>query len=152
MKKLFVLPMLMALTACDRPSSDAELNCKLDYDYKTYMEEGFTDYSKNKIPVILNVKTYSDKAEVSIEGQTEIFAQIKNEEYEPGYYTMDYKGILPGTKKEAILSLTLESKNHRVVQYDITFEKYNPGVGYHCEPVKREYKDKEWGANVPFRK
>ena len=152
MKGLFILPILIALTACDRPSSDAELKCELDYDYKTYMEEGVTNSSKNKIPVIVNVKTYSDKAEVSIDEQIEVFTQIKNEEYEPGYYTMDYKGILPGTKKEAILSLALESQNHRIVQYNIAFEKHNPGVGYYCEPVKQEYKDKEWSANVPFRK
>ncbi|MBR6009938.1 MAG: hypothetical protein IKP35_00770 [Alphaproteobacteria bacterium] len=152
MKKLLILPMLLALAACNRPSSEAELKCDIDYDYKTYMEEGMTNSSKNKIPVIVNVKTYSDKAEVSIDKQTEIFTQIKNEEYEPGYYLLEYKGILPGTTKEAKLSMALDSKKHMIVQYDISFEKYNSGVGYYCEPVKQEYKGKEWSANVPFRK
>ena len=148
MKKLLVLLMVLVLTACNRTSSEAELKCELDHDYKTYIEEGVTNYSKEKIPVIIDVKTHADNAEVTIDNQTEIFAQIKNEEYEPGYYAMEYKGILPGTTKEVVLILALDSKNHKVVQYNIAFA----GVGYFCEPTKPEYKGTQWSANVPFRK
>ena len=152
MKKLLILPMLLALTACNKYSSEAELKCDLDYDYKTYMEEGITNRSKEKIPVIVNIKTYSDYADVIIDNQTETFIQIKNEEYEPGFYTMEYKGVLPGTTKEAILNLALDSKNNNIIQYDISFVKYNSAVGYYCEPTKPEYKGTQWIANVPFRK
>ena len=32
------------------------------------------------------------------------------------------------------------------------FVKYNPAVGYYCEPTKPEYKGTQWSAKVPFRK
>lgn len=91
-------------------------------------------------------------SDVIIDNQTETFIQIKNEEYEPGFYTMEYKGVLPGTTKEAILNLALDSKNNNIIQYDISFVKYNSAVGYYCEPTKPEYKGTQWIAKVPFRK
>ena len=141
MKNLLLLPILLTLVACNRPSSETELLCKTANARNTEPAESFT----------LAIKTYADKAILSIDGKSETLVEIKSDEYEPGYLDMQYEGVLPGTTKEIVLSLALDMKNNVIVQYDI-FPTTPADVGYYCTPVNPEHKGSEWSANVPFKK
>jgi hypothetical protein len=141
MKKIFLLPILLTLTACNRPSSETELLCKTAEVYNPEKIESFTAH----------VKTYADRAILSIDGKSETLVEIKSDEYEPGYLDIRYEGTLPGTTKEIVLSLALDMKNNVIVQYDI-FPATPADVGYYCIPTAPEHQGTEWSANVPFKK
>lgn len=160
MKKALILLPVIALTACDKPTSTADLTCDLDknwqrdnVEYAVDAEGHFTNTHDTKIDV--RVVTYEDYADVTVDKITTKFEKVQEEKNrgEFGHVALTYKGNFPGSERTALLSVYGDITNKQILQYDVIFLGKKAGkhtVAHSCYPVKEEYKGKSWSSAVPF--
>lgn len=160
MKKTLLLLPVLALAACDKPTSTADLTCDLDknwqrdnVEYAIDAEGHFTDTHDTKIDV--RVVTYEDYADVTVDKITTKFEKVQEEKDrgEFGHVALTYKGNFPGSERTALLSVYGDITNKQILQYDVIFLGKKAGkhtVAHSCYPVKEEYKGKSWSSAVPF--
>lgn len=111
MKRLFVLPLLLGLAACDKPTSQVELDCGRAY-----------QNSETKV----SAKTYKDKAIIKVNGGEEII--LKAKEAEDDYHsisreTFEYEGVIPETNEKVEFDFSLDKAEGIIEYYGINFEK-----------------------------
>ena len=160
MKKILLLLPVLALTACDKPTSNADLTCDLDknwqrdnVEYTTDADGHFIDAHNTKKDV--SVVTYEDYADITVDGITRRFERVveRKDRGEFGYVNITYKGNFPGSERTALLSVYGDITNKQILQYDVIFLGKKAGkytVQHSCIPVKEEYKGEYWQSKVPF--
>lgn len=162
MKKALLLLPILALSACDRPTSTAELTCDMDKYWKQVNALYLPQYSDNEhqsAKVDVTVTTYDNYATVTFDDITTTFEKVKQEKYygDFGHIYITYKGHFPGSERTALLGVLGDITNKKILQYNINFvgekeeihgREYN--INHSCLPVRAEHKGKEWSAAVPF--
>ena len=160
MKKTLLLLPVIALAACDKPTSTADLTCDLDknwqrdnVEYAIDADGHFIDTHNTKIDV--RVVTYEDYANVTVDKITTRFEKVQEEKNdgEFGRVALTYKGNFPGSERTALLSVYGDITNKQILQYDVIFLGRKAGkhtLAHSCYPVKEEYKGKSWSCAVPF--
>ncbi len=157
MKKFLLLLPVLALTACDKPTSTADLTCNLDKNWQSDNIE-YTIYKKDPYGTEIDVRvvTYEDYADVTVDKITTKFEKVREEKHrgdEFGYVTLTYKGNFPGSERTALLNVYGDIANKQILKYYFIF--LGKTVGNHtvynsCHPVKEEYCDEFWHCAVPF--
>lgn len=165
MKKSLLLLPILALTACDKPTSNATLTCKFDSNWKIANVLYVGDIPKNSdgmwdIEVKTKITTYENYAKITVDNITTTFEKVREEKQfgEFGYVDITYRGNFPGSEREALLNVYGDITNKQISEYAITFigEKFvrengkEVGLTHHCFPVL-EIDQHEFGLNtVPF--
>lgn len=164
MKKILMLLSVMSLTACDKPTSVADLSCYVDKYWHLvnplYLNNAYGDFDRSDTEISLNVVTYEDYAKITVYDITTVFEKVKErkDSGEFGYVDVVYKGNFPGSERTALLHVYADITNKQILQYTLNFvgQKVSDGHGREfsvantCLPVKEEYKGKSWNAAVPF--
>lgn len=164
-KFLWLLPVL-ALTACDKPTSDADLTCMVDKYWQRsnalYLNNNYYEYNKDggDTEIGVRVVTYDNYAIVTVDGITTKFEKVveNKESDEFGQVRLTYKGNFPGSERTALLDVHGDITNRQILQYSLSFvgqkTKNEAGrefsVSHSCNPVKEEYRGKIWSSAVPF--
>ena len=156
MKKFLLLLPVLALAACDKPTSTADLTCNLDKNWQRDNIE-YTIYTKDPYGTEIDVRvvTYEDYADVTVDKITTKFEKVREEKHrgEFGYVTLTYKGNFPGSERTALLSVYGDIANKQILKYYFIFLGKTVGnltVKHSCHPVKEEYCDEFWNCAVPF--
>lgn len=166
MKKNFLLLLpVMALAACDKPTSTAELKCTVDKYWQRsnalYLNDSYYKYGENNDTEIdVKVITYDDYADITVGGITRKFERVveSKDRGEFGYVSIMYKGNFPGSERTALLYIYGDITNKQILQYTLEFigqkTKNEQGrefsVGHSCYPTKESFKGETWSAAVPF--
>lgn len=148
----------MALAACDRPTSNADLSCGLDKYWQINKYEFITDadgYFTHETEVDIKVITYDNYAKVTVDNITTTFEKVQEEKQrgEFGKIALTYKGNFPGSERTALLNVWGDIAEEQILQYNIVFPNMKAGeysVAHSCYPVKEEYRGGSWSAAVPF--
>lgn len=160
-KLLFLLPIIL-LAACDKKTSDAELHCLVSSGLEKNSEATLSEQDIDKTTdLFLNLKTFDDYAVVTVNGESINFVKKSEERFSGifGDVYITYKGILPGTNRNATISIFADISNRVIKQYDLSFDDENfisektgdvMSIGYSCYPVNEEYVDESHSVNVPF--
>lgn len=160
MKKIFLILPVLALTACDRPTTSVELECRLTKDWQNPVSLLRTneDY-KDMTPVLVDVKTYQNHAILVVNGKESTLFKI-NERRDMGEFGRvhtEYQGIFPDTNRLATFSFYGDIASKTILQFDLGFDgEYvshdgkTLSRGYSCTPTKKEYVGNNWSANVPW--
>lgn len=164
MKKILLL-IPLALAACDRPTSTADLTCSVDKYWQRsnvlYLNNNYYDPAgKDNANIDVKVITYDDYAKVTADGITRTFERVieRKDNGEFGNVDITYKGNFPGSERTALLSIYGDITNKQILQYSLSFigqkTKNDAGrefsMSHSCHPNKKEFKGKSWGAAVPF--
>lgn len=159
-KTLLMLPVL-ALTACDRPTTSIELECNLAKDWQSPVSMLRTDKDfLGGDSVRVDVKTYHDHAVLVVNGKESNFYKSKEEKIagEFGRAFVDYHGVFPDTNRLATFTLHGDIASKTILQFNLSFDgEYSIffnvkrlGVSYQCRPTKKEYQGDSWDANAPW--
>lgn len=161
MKRILYLIPVLFLAACDKPTASVELECRLSADWQkpVSMLRDKENY-KNLVPVQVDLKAYQDRLVLVVDGKESSLQKTTEEKYhgEFGRVHMEYRGIFPGTDQEAIFSMYGDVASKAILQFNLAFvgehglsrDGVNLGVGYSCDPIKKEYKGDSWSAIVPW--
>ena len=160
MKKTLILLPVIALTACDKPTTSIELECSMNKDWQkpVSMLRTGEDY-KNQVPVLVDVKAYNDHAVLVVNGKESTFYKSREEKSmgEFGRVFVDYEGIFPDTDRLATFSFYGDIGSKTILQFDLYFDgeyKLHDGkrfnMGHSCTPTKKEYIGDNWSANAPW--
>jgi len=154
---------VIALAACDKPTSTAELTCNFDKYWQNgnsiYLQNSYGDFNLHDTAVDVKVVTYDNYAKVTADNITTIFEKVAESRYkgEFGRIGIEYKGNFPGSSRTAILSLYADITDKKILQYDVVFigqKEMHDGkefsVGHSCYPTKENFKGETWSAAVPF--
>lgn len=154
MKKFLLLLPVLVLTACDKPTSTADLTCNLDKNWQKDNIE-YTIYTKNPYGTEIDVRvvTYEDYADVTVDKITTKFEKVR--ELKPrgdelSYVTLTYKGNFPGSERTALLNVYGNIANKQILKYYFIFLGKPVAVQHSCLPVKEEYCDEFWHCAIPF--
>lgn len=165
MKKALLLVPVLALAACDKPTSTADLTCTVDKYWQIsnalYLNDSYYEYGKdNEAKVDVKVVTYDDYAYVTADGITRKFERVseRKDRGEFGYVGIIYKGNFPGSERTALLDIYANITTKQILQYTLTFigqkTKNEQGrefsVGHSCYPVKENDKGDSWSSKVAF--
>ena len=160
MKKTLLLLPVLALTACDKPTTSIELECSMNKDWQKPVSMLRTDEDyKNQVPVLVDVKAYNDHAVLVVNGKESTFYKSKEEKSmgEFGRVFVDYEGIFPDTDRLATFSFYGDIGSKTILQFDLHFDgeyKLHDGkrfnMGHSCTPTKKEYIGDNWSANAPW--
>lgn len=160
MKKVLCILPVLALTACDKPTTSIELECAMNKDWQKPVSMLRTDEDyKNQVPVLVDVKAYNDHAVLVVNGKESTFYKSKEEKSmgEFGRVSVDYEGIFPDTDRLATFSLYGDIASKTILQFDLHFDgeytlhdgkRFN--MGHSCTPTKKEYIGDNWSANAPW--
>ena len=160
MKKTLLLLPVLALTACDKPTTSIELECRMNKDWQKPVSMLRTDEDyKNQVPVLVDVKAYNDHAVLVVNGKESTFYKSKEEKSmgEFGRVSVDYEGIFPDTDRLATFSFYGDIGSKTILQFDLHFDgeytlhdgkRFN--MGHSCKPTKKEYIGDNWSANAPW--
>lgn len=112
MKKALLLLPLLGLAACDKPTTDVELDCG-----RAYQEE----------ETRISAKTYKDKAIIKVNGGEEIVLKKKESEKEDSVSGkhFEYEGVMPETNEKVEFDFRLNTADGTIDYYGINFEKTN---------------------------
>ena len=160
MRKTFLLLSVLALTACDKPTTSIELECSMNKDWQKPVSMLRTDEDyKNQVPVLVDVKAYNDHAVLVVNGKESTFYKSKEEKSmgEFGRVYVYYEGVFPDTDRLATFSLYGDIASKTILQFDLHFDgeytlhdgkRFNRG--HSCTPTKKEYIGDNWSANAPW--
>lgn len=161
MKKFLLLLPVLALTACDKPTSTADLKCRVDKYWQRsnalYLNNNYYEYGKNdNAEINAKVITYADYADITVDGITRRFERVveQKDRGEFGYVSITYKGNFPGSERTALLSIYADITNKQILDYSLSFigqkTKNEQGiefsVGHSCVPEQKNGIDNK----VPF--
>ncbi|MCQ2574764.1 MAG: hypothetical protein MJ156_01505 [Alphaproteobacteria bacterium] len=138
---------LLGLVGCDKIET-IDFKCPLPTNYKE--NDNPLTYTDTTQDVLVKIKTYLDTAIITVDKHSSKFLLSSAEEYEVGFYAIGYTGVFPNSNKEAVLMVTLDTENDKIVQYDINFKSIL-GKNFSCEPIQKKYKGELWTTNVSFR-
>lgn len=163
MKSIALLLLVLALAACDKPTSTAELSCDMDKHWQRvnalYLAGSYPDNEQRGTEVNVTVTTYDNYATVTYDNITTNFERVAEERYwgEFGNVSITYKGNFPGSERTALLNVDGDIANKKIRQYGITFigekeayKEHEYGISRSCIPIKEEYKGNGYSAAVPF--
>ena len=113
MKKALIILPVLALAACDKPTSTVELSCGQAY---------------HNLDTMVSAKTYDDKAVIKINGGEEItLARVKSDSASSVFWEKyRYDGVIPGTDEPVIFKFVLDKTNGTAIAYSMAIGK-NPG-------------------------
>lgn len=158
MKLLFILPAIIMLAACDRPTSNEEVSCGVDSSWK-YIFPIYLDSFKYLSPdgenINVKVTTYDNYAKIKYGNITTTFEKVAesnlNDEF--GDITITYKGNFPGSERTALLIIDGNITNKKITSYNIVFidetRTQHKTTYHHCDPVRLECQDNSI-CGVPF--
>lgn len=153
MKKTLLLLPVIALAACDKPTSNADLKCTVDKYWQRsnalYLNDSYYKYGENNdVKIDVKVITYDDYADITVDGITRKFERVveRKDRGEFGYVSITYKGNFPGSERTALLDIYGDITNKQILQYTLNFigqkTKNEQGrefsVGHSCYPVINE--------------
>ena len=125
MRKTFLLLSVLALTACDKPTTSIELECSMNKDWQKPVSMLRTDEDyKNQVPVLVDVKAYNDHAVLVVNGKESTFYKSKEEKSmgEFGRVYVYYEGVFPDTDRLATFSFYGDIGNKNILQFDLKFD------------------------------
>ncbi len=163
MKKLALILPILVLTACDRPTSTAELTCDMDkyweYVDALYLKGSYSDNELYGTEVNVKVTTYDNFAKVTYENITTTFEKVaETKSYgEFGLVNIIYNGNFPGSERTALLRVTGDITNKKILDYSINFigekgshNEHEYPISRSCTPVQADNKDKSRSTAVSF--
>lgn len=158
-KALLLLPVL-ALTACDRPTTSIELECSMNKDWQNPVSMLRTDEDyENQVPVLVDVKAYHDHAVLVVNGKESKFYKSREIRSmgEFGRVSVEYEGVFPDADRFATFSFYGDIGSKTILQFDLHFggeymlngdNKFD--MVHSCKPTKKEYLGDNWSANAPW--
>ena len=160
MKKTLPILTVLALTACDKPTTSIELECSIFKDWQNPVSLSRSNEDrKDEVPVLVDVKTYQDYAVLVVNGKESTFYKSKEEKImgEFGHISIEYQGVFPDTDRTATFSLYGDIGNKTILQFDMYFDheyvihdekKFKAGI--FCEPTNKKYIGNYWSTNIPW--
>lgn len=160
MKKVLCILPVLALTACDKPTTSIELECRMNKDWQKPVSMLHTDEDyMNQVPVLVDVKAYNDHAVLVVNGKESTFYKSREEKSmgEFGRVSVGYEGVFPDTDRLATFSFYGDIASKTILQFDLHFDgeymlhdgkRFNMGLS--CTPTKKEYIGDNWSANAPW--
>lgn len=162
MKYMFLLLPVLALAACDKPTSTADLKCTVDKYWQRsnvlYLNDNYYKFGENDTKIDVNVVTYDDYADITVGGITRKFEKVieRKDNGEFGYVSIIYKGNFPGSERTALLDIYGDITKKQILRYELSFigqktrsdQGREFGVGHECSLVQENDKGESW--KVPF--
>lgn len=128
MKKILLLLPVLALAACDKPTSSADLVCRFDPEWKRDNTEYFQDAAGKYVDaydtkVNVTVATYDKYAKVTVDNITTTFEKVKEskDRGDFGDIWLIYKGNFPGSERTALLRVHGDITEKQIFLYDFVF-------------------------------
>ena len=161
MKPVLLLLPVLALAACDKPTSTADLTCHVDK-YWGSATDRIVDSETPYTDINVNIKTFDNYARVTANNITTTFEKVAEYRFSRNDAFLKhimYKGNFPSSERTAFIDIYADIANKQILQYDLTFigqksvdkNGKNWSLVHYCTPVKPEYKGKSWDASVPFK-
>ena len=163
MKKILFLLPILALTACDKPTSTANLTCEFDWNWQNnntiYLDT--TPQGNHDIKITnANVKvvTFDTYAKVTANDITTIFEKVKEIKFEHEFGTINivYQGNFPDSSRTALLTVQANIVDKTISSYDIEFTNIkviDPDnkddeitLSFNCTPISDNSSEKK----IPF--
>ena len=164
MKPALLLLPVLALTACDKPTSTADFICLVDKYWESadaLYVDSWGDFKTDDTAIDVKITTFDNYAKLTANNITTTFEKIAENKFSKNdsfRMRITYKGNFPGSERTALLRIYADIANKQIFQYDLDFigqkiinkDGKEFGVSHSCVPVKPEYKGKLWNASVPF--
>lgn len=146
MKKLLLVLPILVLAACDKPTSNTELTCKLDLNWQNNVPIHFVNDAQMAFTETnINLQTFKNYVKITVDGITTKFEKIIERQYGNTQDT-SYKGNLPGSIRTAVLTISKNTQTNKIFDYTIEFvglqiiEEHGNDVtlNFQCSPTTNQ--------------